>query len=503
VSVAFDLAVIGGGTAGLVAAQTATAQRKRVLLISEGPLGGECTWNGCVPSKALIEAAAVYHSAATAGRFGVRVGELSVDFPGVMDRVHAVIENIARYEDAAHLEADGVVVRRGRARFIDARTLQVEDERFTAEHVVVCTGSRPDIPAMDGLDGVPYLTNETIFALREQPHHLLVLGAGAVGLELAHAFARLGTEVDVFDAASVFLPREDPDIATVARAILESEGVRLHLGALRARVEAAAGGITLTVRDASGERPVPGDQLLVATGRRPNVDGLGLDTIGVRVERSGIVVDAHLRTSVGGVFAAGDVTGTLPFTHIAAYQGRLAAANAVGRARAASYRVIPWVIFTDPEIAHVGLTEPEARHKHGDAVRAVLLPFTAVDRAVIAGRTRGLIKVITATRPILGGAGGGRLVGAHIIGPGAGELIHEFVIGMQVNAFSGRLAQAVHAYPAMSVGVQQAVALLFEHGRATAGALREDLLAGDGEPASAPSPESVSWAPTPPRRELP
>jgi pyruvate/2-oxoglutarate dehydrogenase complex dihydrolipoamide dehydrogenase (E3) component len=485
VSAALDLAVIGGGTAGLVAAQTAAAQHKRVLLISEGPLGGECTWNGCVPSKALIEAAAVYHSAATAAKFGVRVGSLSVDFAAVMDQVHYTIDQIARYEDEAHLKAAGVAVRRGRATFLDARTLQAGDDTFTAEHIVVCTGSRPDVPVISGLHNVPYLTNETIFALREQPRHLLVLGAGAVGLELAQAFARLGTEVDVFDIVADFLPREDPDIAAALRAILESEGVRLHLGAQGVRVADAGGGVELTVRDTSGERSVSGDQLLVATGRRANVDGFGLDTIGVRVEQKGIAVDSHLRTSVAGVFAAGDVTGTLPFTHVAAYQGRLAAGNAIGRQHAASYRVIPWVIFTAPELAHVGLTEPEARRKHGDGVRVVTLPFTAVDRAVIARQPRGLIKVITATKPLVGHAGGGSLVGAHIVGPGAGELIHEFVIGMQVNAFSGRLAQAIHAYPTMSVGVQQAVALMFDAGRGTAGALREDLLAGDADQASA------------------
>jgi pyruvate/2-oxoglutarate dehydrogenase complex dihydrolipoamide dehydrogenase (E3) component len=251
------------------------------------------------------------------------------------------------------------------------------------------------------------------------------------------------------------------------------------------RVEHADGVFTLTVRDAGGEHPVSGDQMLVATGRRANVEGFGLEVIGVRAERRGIVVDSHLRTSVAGVFAAGDVTGTLPFTHVAAYQGRLAAGNAIGRQHAASYRVIPWVIFTEPEIAHVGLTEPEARRKHGDAVRVASLPFTAVDRAVIAGSPRGLIKVITTTKPLVGHAGGGSIVGAHIVGPGAGELIHEFVIGMQVNAFSGRLAQAIHAYPALSVGVQQAVALLFEAGRATAGPLREDLLQAVSDAASA------------------
>ena len=224
---AFDLAVIGGGTAGLSAAQTAARSKRRVLLISDGPLGGECTWNGCVPSKALIEAASVRHTAADAERFGIRVGDVSVDFPAVMDRVHDVIDQIARYEDEAHLEAAGVTVRRGRAVFIDAHTLQVGSDRFSAERVVVCTGSRPGIPSIEGLDDAPFLTNETIFELREQPHRLLVLGAGAVGLELAQAFVRLGTEVDVIDAATTFLPREDPQIATVMRDILESEAIRL------------------------------------------------------------------------------------------------------------------------------------------------------------------------------------------------------------------------------------------------------------------------------------
>jgi pyruvate/2-oxoglutarate dehydrogenase complex dihydrolipoamide dehydrogenase (E3) component len=475
VSDAFDLAVIGGGTAGLVAAQTAAHLKRRVVLISDGPLGGECTWNGCVPSKALIEAASVRHTAANADRFGIRVGDVGVDFPAVMAHVHDIIGQIARYEDEVHLEAAGVLVRRGRAAFVDARTLHVGDDRYTAEHVVICTGSHAAVPAIDGLDSVPYLTNETIFELREQPQRLLVLGAGPVGLELAQAFVRLGTEVDVIDVAATFLPREDPEIAGVMRGILESEGIRLHLGATPQRVARANGGMEVVITDAAGEHTLSGDQLLVATGRSANVDGLGLDTIGVRVGESGIAVDTHLRTSVSGVFAAGDVTGTLPFTHVAAYQGRLAAHNALARQQAASYRVIPWVIFTDPEIAHVGLTEPEARTAHGGSVRVVTLPFTAVDRAVITGRTRGLIKVITSGRPVLGHAGGGTILGAHIAGPGAGELIHEFVVGMQVHAFSGRLAQAIHAYPSMSVGVQQTVARLFEAGRATAGELREDL----------------------------
>ena len=483
---AFDLAVIGGGTAGLTAARTAARRQRRVLLVSEGPLGGECTWNGCVPSKALIEAAGVHHTTVNAGSFGIRVGDVRVDFPAVMDHVHDVIDQIAGYEDEAHLEASGVVVRRGRAEFVDARTLQVGDNRVTAERVVICTGSRPALPALEGLDDVPHLTNESLFDLRVQPRRLLVLGAGAVGLELAQAFVRLGTEVDVIDVAAALLPHEDPDIAALMREILESEGVRFHLGAHPLRVSQARDGVELTIADDGGELVVPGDQLLVATGRKANIDGLGLDAIGVRVEGHGIAVDTHLRTSVGGVFAAGDVTGTLPFTHVAAYQGRLAAHNAFERQQSASYRVIPWVIFTEPEIAHVGLTEPEARRAHGDGVRVVTLPFTAVDRAVITRRPRGLIKVITSGRPLLGHAGGGTILGAHIAGPGAGELIHEFVVGMQVRAFSGRLAQAIHAYPTMSVGVQQAVAGLFDGGRATAGELREELVAPGLRPRPTP-----------------
>jgi pyruvate/2-oxoglutarate dehydrogenase complex dihydrolipoamide dehydrogenase (E3) component len=473
---AFDLAVIGGGTAGLVAAQTAAHKQRRVVLISDGPLGGECTWNGCVPSKALIEAASVRHTAAHSARFGVRVGDVGVDFAAVMDYVHGVIDDIARYEDAAHLEAAGVVVRRGRATFVDAHTLAVGDEHVRAEHAIVCTGSRPAIPALDGLNDVPFLTNETIFELREQPRRLLVLGAGAVGVELAQAYVRLGTEVDVVDVERTFLPREDPDIAALMRDSLESEGVHFHLGARPERVARVESGIELFLRDAPGEQRLVGDQLLIATGRVANTEGIGLDNAGVRVGEHGIAVDAHLRTSARTIFAAGDVTGTLPFTHVAAYQGRLAANNAFERQQAASYRVIPWVIFTDPEIAHVGMTEPEARQAHGDSVRVATLPFTAVDRAVITRRARGLIKVVTGGKPVIGHAGGGEILGAHIAGPGAGELIHEFVVGMQVHAFSGRLAQAIHAYPAMSVGVQQAVARLFEAGAATAGELREDLV---------------------------
>jgi pyruvate/2-oxoglutarate dehydrogenase complex dihydrolipoamide dehydrogenase (E3) component len=471
----YDLVAVGGGTAGLSSVQAAVAMGKRALLVSEGPLGGECTWNGCVPSKALIEAARVHHSAVGAGAFGIRIDSVSVDFPAVMRRVQAVIEDIARYEDEEHLRRGGIPVRRGHAELIGAGEIRVGGETILADRVVIATGSRPSMPPVLGLAAVPYLTNESLFALTSQPSHLLVLGAGPIGLEMAQAFARLGSAVDVIDVVTTYLPGEDPEVAALSRRLLENEGVRFTLGAKTTAVAHDGTGFTLNLDVAGMTRTVTGDALLVATGRRPNVEGLNLEELGVRMATIGIDVDGHLRTSLPGVYAAGDVTGILPFTHAAAYQGRLAARNALGKGSSASYRVVPWVIFTDPEIAHVGLTEPEAREKHGDDVHVATLPVSAVDRAVIAGQPDGLIKVITKGNPLIGHAGGGALLGAHIIGPGAGELIHEFVLAMHVRAFSGRLAQAIHAYPSMSVAVQQAAAQLFAAGRATAGEPRKEL----------------------------
>ncbi len=471
----YDLVAIGGGTAGLAAVQTAVALGKRALLVSEGPLGGECTWNGCVPSKALIEAARVHHSAAGAGAFGIHVDGVSVDFPAVMGRVRDVIDRIARFEDEDHLRGGGIEVRRGRAELVSAGEVRVDGAAIRAERVVIATGSHPAAPPIPGLDSVPYLTNESLFELTSQPAHLLVLGAGPIGLEMAQSFARLGSTVDVIDVVADYLPREDPQVADLSLRLLEREGVHFTLGAKTTSVSHDGSTFRLDLEVAGAEHTLSGDGLLVATGRRPNLDGLALEKLGVRTTKAGIAVDAHLRTSLAGVYAAGDVTGILPFTHAAAYQGRLAARNALGKRAAASYRVVPWVIFTDPEIAHVGLTEPEARAKHGEDVHVATLPFTAIDRAVITGETDGMIKVITKGNPLIGHAGGGAVLGAHIIGPGAGELIHEFVVAMQVRAFGGRLAQAIHAYPAMSVGVQQAAAQLFAAGRATAGEMRTEL----------------------------
>ena len=470
----FDVGVVGAGAAGLAAAQVIAAEGRAVLLVESARLGGECTWNGCVPSKALIEAARLRHAISRADRFGIRVSDARVDFSALMAHVRDRIGVIAGYEDAGHLAAAGITVRQGRARLGAGGLLSVDGQPVEARSVVVCTGSRPAIPPIPGLADVPYLTNETVFELEQQPSHLVVVGAGPIGLELAQAFARLGTMVEVFDLVDTLLPREDPDISRMAQTLLETEGLRFILGAEAGEVRHRNGTFEIDLAAPGGSQTLRGDALLVATGRRPNTESLGLEEAGVRVERTGVVVDGHMRTTAARVYAAGDVTGILPFTHAASYQGRIAGSNALGKRRKADHRVVPWATFTEPEIAHVGLTEPEARQRHRH-VRTAVLPFSAIDRAVIQREPRGFLKLITGNKPVVGHAGGGDLLGAHIIGPGAGDLIHEFALAMQVRAFAGRLAQTIHAYPTMALGVQQATAQLFAAGRAAAGELREDL----------------------------
>jgi pyruvate/2-oxoglutarate dehydrogenase complex dihydrolipoamide dehydrogenase (E3) component len=303
---------------------------------------------------------------------------------------------------------------------------------------------------------------------------------------MGQAFRRLGSHVTVIDVERTLLPREDADIAVCARELLEREDIRFMMGAQVERVSATGDTIALDTVVEGDRRTVQGDTLLVAAGRRPNTENLGLETVGVEVGKHGIAVNEKLKTTAEGIYAAGDITGLYPFTHAAAYQARIAANNATGKGGKADYRVMPWVIFTDPEMAHVGLTETEARERHGGGIHVATLPYTAIDRAVIERQPRGLIKVIVGKKPLIGYAlGEGEVIGAHLIGPLAGELLHEFVVSMQARTFSGRLAQAIHAYPAMSTGVQQTIGLLFPAGRATID-LREDLLSTGSNEARIP-----------------
>jgi pyruvate/2-oxoglutarate dehydrogenase complex dihydrolipoamide dehydrogenase (E3) component len=441
----WDLIVIGGGAAGLGAARAGAVAGARVLLVSEGEIGGECTFTGCVPSKTLIEAAA-----------------RGTTFPAAMTAVRRSVAAIAATETSEELAAEGIEVLRGRAVFTAPRQVSVGGRTLTAQAFVIATGTHPALPAVPGLGDVPFMTNETVFGLDELPERLAVLGGGPVGCELAQAFARLGSQVTLIEAAPRLLPAADPGASRVLAEVFRAEGISVRTGVTAAHVRDGGKGAVVTL---PGGEEVAADWLLVATGRRPVTEGLDLQAAGIRRdERGHILTDRHLATTAAGIYAAGDVTGRMPFTHAAFTMGRLAARNALRRRWAPpgsfATAAIPWVVFTDPEVAQVGLTETQAASSRKDA-RVAYLPMREADRAVTAGRTDGFVKIIAGRRRILGNTGGGQVLGATIVAPRAGEMIHEPALAMRAGLFTGRLAQATHAYPTWSLAIQQATAQFF------------------------------------------
>jgi pyruvate/2-oxoglutarate dehydrogenase complex dihydrolipoamide dehydrogenase (E3) component len=462
----YDLVVIGGGAAGLAAARTGAARGARTLLVTDGQIGGDCTFTGCVPSKTLIERAA-----------------RGATFAAAMSAVRAAVAQVAATETAQVLAGEGIDVRPGHAEFVAPGRLRLDGRPLPARGYVVATGARPALPPIQGLLDVEYLTNENVFDLTEAPPSLAVLGGGAVGCELAQAFCRLGVQVTVIEAMDRLLPAEDPDASQVIEQVFVSEGIAVRTGARVEAAEAApGGGIRLKV---SAGAPVQAQRLLVAVGRTPATDRLGTDAAGIRTDGRGfIVTDDHLATTAPGVYAAGDVTGRLPFTHAAYAMGRIAAANALNRRRAGTYTDagIPRVIFTDPEVAQVGLTEAQAAGAAaGMAARMAYLPMSELDRAITASRTDGFVKLIAGPRRLserlpghrIGNWGGGRVLGATIVAARAGEMIHEPALAIRTGMFTGRLAQTVHAYPTWALAIQQAAAQFFgSYGHRTARPVR-------------------------------
>ncbi|MDH3226357.1 MAG: FAD-dependent oxidoreductase [Thermoleophilia bacterium] len=465
--VAWDVMVIGAGASGLSAARAAAAEgASRVALVErDGRLGGECLYTGCVPSKALIEAARRFRDARQGERFGLHASDVRLDFGQVMAYVGGVIADIGRDDAAETLSEAGIEVLTGVARFTGIRELQVDGASHTFEKAVVATGSDALIPGGLGLESVPHLTNDTVFDLEALPARLAVLGGGPLGLELGQAFAHFGSEVTIMELLDQLLQREDPRAGQVVHEALLADGVDVRLSTKATGVTQERGGVRIRVEGPDGQGDVDADALLVAVGRRPRSDGFGLRQIGVAIEEGRVVVDERMRTSVDGIYACGDVTGGFQFTHVGAYEGVIAGRNAAGKKQKADYRVVPWVTFTDPEVGRVGLTEEEARREHSK-VEVTEIPMSRIDRARVSGRTRGFVKLITAGRPILGRLGGGMVVGAQVVGPCAGEILHEAVLAMQTKCFSGRLAQAIHAYPTGSMGLQMAALQLFPIGRA-------------------------------------
>lgn len=431
-----DFAVVGAGSAGLSFAAGAAQLGQSVVLFEQADMGGDCLNTGCVPSKALIAAAGAAHAVRDAGRYGVGASEPVIDLAGVMAHVHGAIAAIAPHDSQARFEGLGVTVVREHAAFTNARTLESDTHRVRARRVVLATGSRPTAPPIDGLEGTPYFTHETIFGLRERPERLVILGGGPIGCELGQAFARLGSEVVIVEATEP-LDKEDPDLAAVALDALRADGVDIRTGAAVVRVEPTAGGVALNL---FGGGRIVGTHLLVAAGRAPNVEQLGLEAAGIAYTAKGITVDKRLRTTNRAVYAAGDVTGRPAFTHAAGAHASLLIKTLLFAQRVDIEKlVIPRATYTRPALAAVGLTETQARERHGDAIKVTTVPFGKNDRAITEGEAVGFAKLITDSP--------GRILGVGMVGEGADELIHPWVLAMTHKIKLRAMAGWVPPYP--------------------------------------------------------
>jgi len=409
-----DLCIIGAGSGGLALAAGASQMGADVVLLERGRMGGDCLNYGCVPSKALIAAAHAAHAVRTAGRFGVRASEPAIDFQAVHDHVHGVIAEIAPHDSEERFTGLGVRVIRAEGRFVAPRRVAAGDFEIEARRFVIATGSSPAVPPIPGLAETPFFTNETIFDNAGPVAHLIVIGAGPIGMEMAQAYRRLGAAVTEVEGLTA-LGNDDPELAEVVKRRFVREGIALHEGAKVTRVAADGEGIRVEAEQAGAALDVTGSHLLLAVGRTPNLAGLDLEKAGIEYGRGGVKVDARLRTSNRKVFAIGDAAEGYNFTHVAGYHAGIVIRNALFRLPArVDYRALPWVTYTAPELAQVGLTEAQARERFGE-IRVLRAPFADNDRARAERETEGLLKVITSRRGVVVGAG---MAGEH-----AGELI--------------------------------------------------------------------------------
>ena len=443
-----DLIVIGGGVAGLVTCAGAAALGLRAVLIERERLGGDCLWSGCVPSKALLASARVAHEARCGSDWGLPSCELPIAMSEVMARMRIARSRIAVHDDPERFRRLGVDVVIGDAQVVSPRAVRVDGRLIEGTRLVVATGAGPARPPIPGLEDAPTLDYATVFEQDDFPRRICVLGGGPIGLEFAQIFARLGLAVSVIEALERVLPREDAEASAVMAEALRAEGIRVEVGApVDAVVRRDGAWVVRAVR--GGEAiEIPTDLVFVATGRRSRGDGLGLEGIGVVVERGAVQVDPTLRTAVRSVWAVGDVIGGPQFTHVADYQAKLLLRNLLvpvrGRVR---YTHVPTVTYTDPEVARLGVTEAEARDQHDD-VRVYRYDFGDLDRAIVDGHTTGFVKVVTGRR--------GRILGATIVGRNAGELLPVLVLAMHRGVPFPHLARQVWAYPTMAEGIKRA-----------------------------------------------
>lgn len=454
----YDLAVLGAGSGGLMAAVGATKLGLSVVLINGGKIGGDCLNYGCVPSKSLLRVARLARAARESAKYGVTTGDVRVHYEAVKARVESVQDGIRQHEDAPFLRNMGMDVIEEYAEFTDPHTIAAGNQRVTAKRILIATGSRAAVPPIPGLQEAGFVTNEQIFSLPELPRRLAVIGGGPIGIEMGWAHRQLGSEVTVLEGGPQILGKDDPEMSAIVRKSMEEDGIHFLTSIKVARVEKGENGAKRIVYEDNGvEKSFEADQLLVAAGRAPNVDRLQLENAGVEYDkRGGIKVNTSQRTSAGHIYAIGDVTGGLMFTHAAGLEAGTFIRKAIFHLPAkTSYKAFPWCTYTDPESASVGLNEPEAK-KQGIAYVVARARFSGNDRALAEGTPEGLVKVLLEP-PRLFGLKGGKIIGAQIVGPHAGELIHEFVVAINAGLTATQFTGMTHAYPTLAEANKRAI----------------------------------------------
>lgn len=446
----YNLVVIGAGTAGLVTAAGAAGLGAKVALIEKHLMGGDCLNVGCVPSKALIRAARAAAAVRDAGQFGVEVpADIHVDFAAVMQRMRKLRAGISHHDSAARFRDLGVDMFIGGGSFTGPDTIEVAGQTLQFKRAVIATGARAAAPPIPGLDQVNYLTNETVFSLTELPKKLAVIGAGPIGCEMAQAFARFGSEVHLIEATHVILPREDTDAAAIVKESIIRDGVQLLCCGKETKISQADNGIRIQLESHDKQYDIVVDQLLVAVGRAPNVEGLNLETVGVEYDsRKGVTVNDRLQTTNSRIYAAGDICSRFQFTHTADFQARIVIGNTLffGRSKSSAL-TIPWCTYTAPEIAHVGLYESEAREQ-GISVKTLIQPLAEVDRAILDGETEGFVKVHLKE-------GTDQIIGATIVAAHAGDMISEITVAMVGKLGLKTIGSAIHPYPTQAEAIRK------------------------------------------------
>lgn len=452
----FDLVVIGGGTAGLVTSSVAARLGRRVAMIEREALGGDCLWTGCVPTKALVASAKLAHQMRHADHWGLEPVAPRITPKSVMDSMREQRRLISRHDDPEKFRKLGIDVIEGAAQLVSRSEVEVNGRRLHAKDIVIATGARTALPPIEGLKENGFLDHVSFLQQDDFPASILILGGGAIGIEFAQLFARFGSRVTVVEMLDEIINREDADIIAAVRQILTAEGVDLFTGWAAKSVRSDGVKKHVRIENKSGEsREIAVDEIFVASGRRGNTENLGLEAVGVKIDRSWIVADQYLRTSVPRIWACGDVHGGPQFTHVAAFEAVKLARNILFPGKSAvSYEHVPWGLYTDPEVGHIGMTEAEARAKHGDEVRTFKVEVADVDRAVVDRTPAGLIKFVCDAK--------GRILGAHALCSQASTVIEEVVLARRKGMKITELAQRISPYPSLADGIQKAAALYYQ-----------------------------------------